>query len=62
VAPAGRVATGDMAQVCARPDGGTRFVCVADVLPNEVAERAAAMMDRGLGVMRRTLERALAKG
>lgn len=51
-----------VAQVCARPEGGTRFVWVADLLPNEMAERTAEMMERGLGVIRRTLEGALAKG
>jgi hypothetical protein len=31
-------------------------VWVTDLLPNEIAERTAAMMDRGLAVIKETLE------
>jgi hypothetical protein len=45
-----------VAQVFDGPDGATRFVWVTDLLPNEIAERTAAMMDRGLAVIKQTLE------
>jgi hypothetical protein len=35
---------------------GSRFVWVADVLPDEVAEATAAMMERGAAVIKETLE------
>lgn len=40
------------------PDGvsGCRFVWIADLLPNEVAPNIAAMMEQGIGVIKRTLE------
>ena len=40
------------------PDGdGCRFVWIADLLPDEVAPRIAAMIEQGIGVIRETLER-----
>jgi Polyketide cyclase / dehydrase and lipid transport len=45
-----------VAQVFDGPDGRTGFVWVTDLLPNEIAERTAAMMDRGLAVIKETLE------
>jgi hypothetical protein len=45
-----------VAQVFDGPDGRTRFLWVTDLLPNEIAERTAAMMDRGLAVIKETLE------
>ncbi len=44
------------AQVLAEPQGGTRFVWIADLLPDEVAPAIAQMMDQGLAVIKRTLE------
>jgi hypothetical protein len=35
---------------------GTRFVWTADLLPEETAERTGLMMERGLGVIKLTLE------
>jgi hypothetical protein len=42
------------------PDGadGTRFVWIADLLPDAAAPAIAAMIEQGLGVIRATLERA----
>ena len=41
------------------PDGtGCRFVWTADVLPDAAAPAIAGMMEQGLAVIRRTLERA----
>jgi carbon monoxide dehydrogenase subunit G len=37
---------------------GSRFVWIADLLPNELAPDVAAMMDQGLTVIQRTLEAA----
>ena len=48
-------------QVIARGDGGTRFVWITDVLPNDVAPRIAEMMEGGLSVMKRTLESQMVK-
>ncbi|MGE5837843.1 MAG: SRPBCC family protein [Acidobacteriota bacterium] len=36
----------------------SRFVWIADLLPNELAPEVAAMMDQGLAVIKRTLEAA----
>jgi carbon monoxide dehydrogenase subunit G len=36
--------------------GGTRFVWIVDVLPDDVAGPVCALMDQGIGVMKRTLE------
>jgi uncharacterized protein YndB with AHSA1/START domain len=44
------------AQVFEDGDGRTRFVWTADLLPNEVAERTAQMMDHGIAVIRETME------
>ena len=46
------------AQVFPDGAGGTRFVWVADLLPDEVAPGVAAMMDQGLAAIKRTLESA----
>jgi hypothetical protein len=43
------------AQVFAEGDGRTRFVWIADLLPDEVAPAIAAMIDQGMGVIQRTL-------
>jgi hypothetical protein len=45
------------AQVFADGDGRTRFVWTADLLPNELAERTAQMMERGTAVIKETMER-----
>jgi carbon monoxide dehydrogenase subunit G len=44
------------AQVLPDGAGGTRFVWIADLLPDEVAPGVAAMMDQGLAAIKRTLE------
>jgi hypothetical protein len=45
------------AQVFAENGGGaTRFVWIADVLPHEAAEPVGQLMDRGIEVIKRTLE------
>jgi hypothetical protein len=46
------------AEVYAGEQGGTRFVWIADVLPDEAAPRVEQLMEHGLGVIRRTLESA----
>jgi hypothetical protein len=46
-----------VAQVFAAGDTGTRFVWVTDLLPDEAADRTAAMMRHGLAVIRETLAR-----
>jgi carbon monoxide dehydrogenase subunit G len=38
--------------------GGTRFVWIADLLPNEMAPAIAAMIDQGIQTIKRTLEAA----
>jgi len=42
------------------PDGedGTRFVWIADLLPDEAAGRTGDMMERGINTVKQTLERA----
>jgi len=45
-------------QVFADGASGCRFVWIADLLPNEVAPSIAAMIDQGMAVIKRTLERA----
>lgn len=47
-----------VAQVFANDDGTTRFVWVADLLPDETAEVTAAMMERGIETVKQTLEAA----
>ena len=43
------------AQVFDTPADGCRFVWVADLLPHELKEHVAAMMDQGLAAIRSTL-------
>jgi carbon monoxide dehydrogenase subunit G len=38
-------------------DRGSRVVWIADLLPNELAGTIAAMIEEGLGAMKKTLER-----
>jgi hypothetical protein len=45
------------AQVLADGAGGCRFVWIADLLPHEAAPTIAGMMEQGLEVIRKTLER-----
>jgi hypothetical protein len=45
------------AQVFAH-DGGTRFVWIADLLPDEIAGDIRRLMEQGLGVIKKTMERA----
>jgi uncharacterized protein YndB with AHSA1/START domain len=44
------------AQVIANDDGTTRFVWVADLLPNEIAEMTGEMMERGVENVKQALE------
>ena len=44
-------------QVFAEGDGRSRIVWTADLLPNEVAGYIQAMIEQGMSVMKRTLER-----
>ena len=44
------------AQVLADGDGRARFVWIADLLPNELAETTAQLMERGVETVKRTLE------
>ena len=44
------------AQVFAEADGKSRFVWIADLLPNEIAPAIAAMIEQGLGAIQKTLE------
>lgn len=46
------------AQIFPEGPGQCRFVWIADVLPHEVAPRMASMIEQGLAVIQRTLERA----
>jgi Polyketide cyclase / dehydrase and lipid transport len=46
------------AQVLAEEDGTTRFVWVADLLPNALAEVTDGLMQRGIETIKRTLEAA----
>ena len=45
------------AQVFDEPDGMSRFVWIADLLPDELAPAIAAMMEQALAVIRDTLGR-----
>jgi len=36
--------------------GGTRFVWIADLLPNELAPTIAGMIEQGIAAVKRTLE------
>jgi len=38
-------------------DRGSRVVWIADLLPSEIAGTIAAMIEEGLGAMKKTLER-----
>jgi hypothetical protein len=44
------------AQVLAGDNGGTRFVWITDVLPDEAAARLAGLMERGINTIKQTLE------
>jgi uncharacterized protein YndB with AHSA1/START domain len=44
------------AQVFAEGECGTRFVWIADLLPNDLADGTADMMEQGIGAVKRTLE------
>jgi hypothetical protein len=44
------------AQVFATDGGGATLVWISDLLPDEAAERTAAMMDRGLAAIQQTLD------
>lgn len=44
------------AQVIANEDGVTRFVWIADVLPNELAEITGELMERGIDTVKQSLE------
>jgi hypothetical protein len=48
------------AQVSANGDGRSRFVWITDVLPHELAHPIDALMERGIGVIKKTLESASA--
>ena len=48
------------AQVFAEADGRTRFVWIADVLPNEFAPYMDGQMDLGLAAMQKALSRSAA--
>ena len=45
------------AQVIAGPSGETTIVWIADFLPNEAAPVIEGMMDQGMAVMKKTLDR-----
>lgn len=44
------------AQVLVDDDGATRFVWVADLLPDELAQPTGELMERGIETIKRTLE------
>ena len=44
------------AQVIDNGDGATRFVWIADLLPNEIAEMTGEMMERGVENVKQALE------
>jgi carbon monoxide dehydrogenase subunit G len=46
------------AQVFPEGAGRSRFVWIADLLPNEIAPAIAAMIEQGLGAIQKTLEAA----
>jgi uncharacterized protein YndB with AHSA1/START domain len=50
------------AQVFAEGEGGSRFVWVADLLPDAAAAATGEMMERGIGVVKQTLESAQPSG
>lgn len=45
-------------QVFAAEGGGSRLVWIADILPHEMKDAIAAMMDHGMAAMQATLDRA----
>ena len=47
-----------VAQVLPAGPGRARFVWIADLLPNELAEQTGAMMEQGTAVVKQTLEAA----
>jgi polyketide cyclase/dehydrase/lipid transport protein len=46
------------AQVLPAGESGSRFVWIADLLPDEAAERTGGFMDRGISTIKHTLEAA----
>lgn len=50
------------AQVLVADDGTTRFVWVADLLPNEAAAATAEMMERGVEAVEGALEKPQSRG
>jgi hypothetical protein len=50
------------AQVLETPEGRTRFVWIADLLPDEAAERTSGSMEQALKTIKQTLETAAASG
>lgn len=48
------------AQVFTNPDGQTRVVWIADLLPNDAASQIGLMMEQGMTVMKETLDRLVA--
>jgi len=49
------------AQVFAAPDGGSRVVWTADLLPDEAAAQIGQMMDQGAAAMRKCLDELAAR-
>ncbi len=49
------------AQVFANPDGQTKVVWIADLLPNEAAGSIGLLMEQGMTVMKATLDRIAAE-
>lgn len=47
-----------VAQVFANGKGGSHFVWSADLLPNDIAEGVAAMMEQGTAIIKKTMEKA----
>jgi hypothetical protein len=45
------------AQVFSEPSGDCRFVWMADLLPDELKDHVAQMMDHGLSTIKSTLEK-----
>lgn len=50
------------AQVFSAGMGASRFVWTADLLPNDLAERTAALMQQGTNVVKETLEAQAVRG
>jgi uncharacterized protein YndB with AHSA1/START domain len=48
------------AQVFASDDGSARFVWVADLLPDDLAEVTGGLMERGIATVKQTLEAGVA--